>query len=160
MRNAARIALVVSSMMVMACVAPPPAPAPRLLHVPEPPARVIELAAHALILDGFEPAMSDASAGILTAHRQRGPQGNVALLTCDYAKNSISDIHDVTTFTVSLSAKAAGTGSDITIATTVHNDYSSLTGIMALPANDKDCVSNGTVEKHITTALQATATQL
>jgi hypothetical protein len=57
-------------------------------------------------------------------------------------------------------AGAAGTGSDITIATTVHNDYSSHTGIMALPANDKDCVSNGTVEQHITTAFQVTATQL
>ena len=159
MRHAARIALLLSSMLGTACVTPPPAPAPKLLHVSEPPARVIELAAHALVLDGFEPAMSDAGAGLLTVRRQRGPQGNVAFLTCDYAKNSISDIHDVTTLTVSLSAKAVGTGSDITIATTVHNDYSSLTGIMALPANDKDCVSNGTTEHHIMAALQATATQ-
>lgn len=142
-------------LLAAACVPPKPdAPAPTQLRVRATPARVIQTGASELALAGFEVAVADATGGILTAKRVRGPGGNSDYLTCGYAHNSIKDRSNNTSLTVSINARQGGDSSDVVVTTNVQSSYPSLTGVMAVAPNEKDCVSNGAIEKRVVDALK------
>jgi len=119
----------------------------------------VQTAAHQLVGEGFEVTQSDAAAGVLTARLATDNRASPPLLTCFFHKGSMLDESLRAVLTVSLSARAdsGGRGSAVTIATHVRSSYPRLTGVLAVPENEKDCVSNGVTERRIVGALTAVA---
>lgn len=142
-----------------ACTLPqPPTPAaPVALHVSRPASEVVQIAAQQLTLAGFTIAQSDASGGIVTAHRTRAQTGNSDFVNCKYASGSSGSNLMQTDFVVSVIAKPTGSGTDAQIVGQVHTSYPGMTGTgleTAMPPNDEDCASNGMMEKRIADAIR------
>lgn len=143
-----------------ACTIPqPPTPAaPVALHVARPSSEVAQIAAQQLTLAGFTITQSDATGGIVTAHRRKAQFGNGDYMNCKFPKGSIGGNTMETDLTVSVIARpAASGGSDVQISELVHTSYPGMAGTGlegATPANDEDCASNGMIEKKIADAIR------
>lgn len=139
-----------------ACVPPAPEPiAPTQLHVTHTPAEVVQTATRELAAAGFEVSVSDAAGGTVVAKRVRAPDEQGEDVKCKYAHGSIAGKGAEATLTTNVTARPASGGSDVQISSFVRTDFSRLPGIFAnQPANDKDCVSSGAIEKKIADALK------
>ena len=159
-RHARRLLAAGAVLALSGCVPTPTleAPAPVTLHVARTPSDVVQLAARRLTVGGFEVAVADATGGILTAKRVRGPGGNADVLRCKWPKGSMGDQSAESAYTVSIAAAAsgpAGGGSDVTIRSDVLTSYPSLAGgMLAMAPSSTDCVSNGSVETALASVLR------
>ena len=124
------------------------APAPQQLTTTHAPDAVVSIAASVLAADGFEATTADAAGGILVARREwRGAAAKQAH-HCVWPAGSIGERNLVATQTVTVTARAAGEGSAVTIAS---RTVSQSVGVRR-PA-ETECVSNGSVEERVSTAL-------
>jgi len=132
----------------------PPAPAPEQLHVDKSPADVVRRAAAEFTAAGFQIAQSDTAAGNVVAQKAGTPDTQTADIACKYQRGSPYGRLARATLVVNVSAKAAGSGSDVVIGSLVHTDFSALPGAFNHAPNDTDCVSSGAIEKRIAAAVR------
>lgn len=128
---------------------PPKPPEPKRFTMPMLPSTVVQSVARVLVADGFDITTSDANAGVIAAQRQRGPKQQPEYLTCVGHPNSLATQGRTTTLRVNVSAVGNGSGSEITIRTSVRSEYRG----DGLEANDRDCVSSGKTEAAIAAAV-------
>jgi len=145
---------------IVGCAPTPPlkAPEPVSIKSSRSKADVVRVATRELTSAGFEIATSDTTAGTLTATRKRDRRGNYDFITCDFAQNSLAESNLVSTMTVTVSTTSSGgAGNNVEIGASVLATYPSLEG-SPLPRSEShsDCVSTGTIEKQIATALTRT----
>ena len=145
---------------IVGCAPTPPlkAPEPVSIRSSRSKADVVRVATRELTSAGFEIATSDTTAGTLTATRKRDRRGNSEYITCDFAQNSLAESNLVSTMTVTVSTTSSGgAGNNVEIGASVLATYPSLEG-SPLPRSEShsDCVSTGTIEKQIATALTRT----
>jgi len=137
--------------------APTPA-APVALHVSRSASDVAQISAQQLTLAGFTITQSDAAGGIVSAHRVRAKSGNGAYANCKFAEGSSGANLMETDLVVSVVARpATNGGADVQITGTVRTSYPGMAGTgleTAMPSNDEDCASNGTIEKKIADAIR------
>lgn len=148
-----------SAAAAAACIPPAPAqPGPKNASSRLAPPAAIATAARLLTGDGFEVTTADGVSGILTAKRTRAQTGNASYITCRYAHGSAAETQMESTVTVSIVAKPASSGSDVSVTSRVHVEFPGLRGgPIALPPSDTDCASNGTLEGSVISALAASA---
>jgi hypothetical protein len=153
--NRIRAACVLIAIAGCAPSAPLTAPEPVSVKSSRSKASVVQVAARELTSAGFEIATSDTVAGTLTAKRTRDRRGNYDYIECNFAQNSLAETNLVSTLTVTVSTTSSG-GSDtsVEIGASVLATYPNLEGT-PLPRSESrsDCVSTGTIEKQIATAL-------
>lgn len=133
--------------LALACFPPIPQPAPERLTVAMAPAVAVQRVAAALTAEGFEVAVIDASAGLLTMRRARGPKGNVDVLKCLWASSSVNALQASTVLTLSLAATPVADSAAVVLSTNA---------TATLPdraAPEGACASNGTAERAAAQAL-------
>jgi len=141
--------------VVSACTPAPLAePGPVTLKSARSRAEVVRVATRELTSAGFEIAASDTAAGTLTAKRTRDKRGNYDYIACKFAEASLAETNLVSTLTVTVSATGTGATSDVEVRGSVLATYPGLEG-SPLPRSESqtDCVSTGTIERQIGTAL-------
>jgi len=144
---------------LVGCVMPqtPQQSAPVALHVTHSVSEVAQIAAQQLTLTGFALTPSDATGGIVSAHRDKVKTGNSDYVTCKYPNGSSGSNLMATDMRVSVIAKPANGGADVQITGAVRTTYPGMAGselALAMPPNDEDCASNGVMEKRIADALR------
>lgn len=130
-------------------------PAPVALSVARSPGDVVRIAAQTLTSAGFEITTSDEAGGILTARLTRSPETHGDAITCSYDRTSAAGRGGRATYTESIVARSAATGSEVTITPRVVTEYSQLPRLMGVQMTDSetDCVSAGTIERRVAAAL-------
>lgn len=143
-------------LLLSSCVSMPVSQPPQDLMVPGAPADIVREAARALALAEFELTNSDAASGTLQAKRVRGPRGNNAYLKCFFDPNGANAAAGTlrSTIAVTVSAVARRDSSAVRIATVVTSSYPGMTGALARADNEEDCVSNGSIEQRLVSALK------
>ena len=133
----------------------PKAPEPVTLRSSQPPREAIRMAALALVTAGFQVTQADSLGDALAASRTSLANGNEVFLTCTLPRNSGAAANRATTLRIAFSAKAADSGSDVLIASSVVTSYPGYDGTpMAMATNESDCTSNGVMEARLAAALR------
>ena len=113
------------------------------------------MAAVALVTAGFQVTQADSLGMELTASRSSLANGNEEFVICQLPRNSGAAANRATTLRIAFSAKPADGGSDLVVASRVTTSYPGYDGTpMAMPTNESDCISNGTMERRLADALR------
>lgn len=153
MRTTLPLALV---LVGVACVNQPlVAPTPLSFHSTRSARDATRAAALALVDAGFRVAQSDSIGYALSANRTATHNGNAEFVTCSLPSGSAAAANRETTLLVTFKAAPAQSGSDVTVGSTVKTEYPGYEGTsIQVPPSDTLCVSNGTIERRLQTALQ------
>jgi len=131
------------------------APPPLLFHASQPATEATRIAAMALASAGFNVAQSGATGTALTANRTATHNGNQSYINCRYPNGSDAAANRATTLFITFKALPDTSGSAVTIDGRVTTSYPGYQGTaMAIAPNDTDCVSNGTIEQQLESALK------
>src|SRR5689334_21994367 len=153
MRRLSRFAVIVC---VAGCMkSPVVAPAPVNFHSPRSAKEVTQVAVVALMNAGFRVAQTDSIGNVLSATRTATHNGNQDYIICELPTGSGAAANRETVLALTFKAQPTAQGSDVTITTKVTTSYPGYEGTsMQTPANETDCVSNGTIEQQLQSALR------
>ncbi|HEY2375756.1 MAG TPA: hypothetical protein VGH98_07235 [Gemmatimonadaceae bacterium] len=143
--------------LVSGCLSSPiVAPSPLLFHASRPATQATQIAALTLASAGFRVAQSDSQGTTLTANRWATHNGNEDFVRCRYPKGSDAAANRATTLFITFRAQRDTTsGSAVTVGGRVLTSYPGYQGTaMEIAPNDTDCVSNGSIERQLETALR------
>ena len=85
----------------------------------------------------------------------RSHNGNEEYVTCQLPRGSGAAANRETTLYIKFKAKPSASGSDVAIDSRVRTSYPGYEGTaMQTAPNETDCVSNGTMERQLETALR------
>ena len=126
-------------------------------HASKSPKDATQVAVLALMSAGFRVTQTDSLGQAISASRTATHNGNGEYVSCVSPRGSAAAANRETTLTINVKAKpnASATGSDIAIDSRVRTSYPGYEGTsMAIAPNDIDCVSNGTMERNLESALR------
>ena len=149
--------LSVAVLVLASACAPRPvtAPAPLSFHTPKSAQEATQVAAVALTNAGFRVSQIDSSGIALSATRTATHNGNEDYIKCQYPTGSGAAANRETTVFITFHAKPSTSGSDVTVDGKVRTWYPGYQGTaMQVAANETDCVSNGTIEQQLQSALR------
>ena len=154
-----RILALIWPMAVSSCVvAPPPAPpAPLSFHASKEAKDALQVAVLALMSAGFRVTQTDSIGQAITASRTATHNGNEQYVACELPRGSGAAANRETTLTINFRAKPStnGTGSDVNVDSRVRTSYPGYEGTsMQIAPNETDCVSNGTMERQLESAVR------
>jgi hypothetical protein len=138
------------------CLASPAtAPAPVSFHAIKSAKEATQVAAVVLVNAGFRVAQSDSTGQAIDANRTASHNGNEDYVTCQLPRGSGAAANRETTLYITFRAKPSASGSDVAIDSRVRTSYPGYEGTaMQTAPNETDCVSNGTMERQLETALR------
>lgn len=142
--------------LVVACVGHPlTAPTPASFHSSRSARDATRSAAVALVDAGFRVSQTDSLGYALSASRTATHNGNADFVTCQLPSGSAAAANRQTTLMISFQAAPAAIGSDVTVASSVKTEYPGYEGTaFQVPGGDSLCVSRGTMERRLETALR------
>lgn len=145
------IPLVSASLLLAGCLATrPTAPAPVSFHSSRSAKDATQAAAVTLAGASFRVEQSDSTGTALRASRTATHNGNQEFVVCSLPKGSDAAANRQTVLTLSFRAAPAASGSDVTISTSVATSFPGYEGTATqVPATDRECVSNGTIEQQL-----------
>lgn len=155
-RTMRRILPLATVAFATACLGHPlTAPAPMSFHSARSARDATRGAVLALVNAGFRVTQTDSMGMAVNATRTATHSGNAEFVTCQLPKESAAAVDRETTLQISFRAVPApqGEGSEVTIAskvTTAYPGYDAAT----IPVGDASCVSSGTMEQRLQTALR------
>ena len=134
---------------------PVTAPTPLVFHASKSAWEATQVAAVALANAGFRVTQSDSLGQTLAATRTATHNGNEDYITCQFPRGSGAAANRQTVLRITFRAKPTAAGSDVTIDGKVTTSYPGYDGTaMQTPPNETDCVSNGTMERQLETAVR------
>lgn len=135
----------------------PTAPAPRSFHSSKVPRDALQVAVLALMSAGFRVTQTDSVGQAVTASRTASHNGNEQYVSCGLPRGSAAAANRETTVTINFRAtsSANGSGSDVHVDSRVRTSYPGYEGTsMEIAPNEIDCVSNGTMEQQLESAVR------
>jgi len=150
-----RGALTLVCLSLSGCLTAPVTPAPLAFHASKSAREAIQVTVIALANAGFRVTQSDSAGEAVSANRTATHNGNEDYITCQLPKGAAAAANRETTLTITFRAKPSTSGSEVTIEGKVMTSYPGYEGTaMQTAPNLTDCVSNGTMERQLETALR------
>jgi hypothetical protein len=151
-----RIVSVITLALLGSCMrSPVVAPAPVSFHSPRSAKEATQIAAVALMNAGFRVMQTDSIGNALAGTRTATHNGNQEYVICELPNGAGAAANRETALAVSFKATPGSEGSDVSISSRVTTSYPGYAGTaMQTPANETDCVSNGTIEHQLESALR------
>src|SRR5438094_6998274 len=134
---------------------PVTAPSPLAFHASKSAREATQVAAIALANAAFRVTQSDSLGEALSATRTATHNGNEDYVTCQIPRGSGAAANRQTVLSITFRAKPSASGSDVAINGKVTTTYPGYEGTaMQTAPNETDCVSNGTIERQLESALR------
>lgn len=151
-----RLVPVSAILLLASCMqSPVVAPAPVNFHSSRAAKEAIQVAVLTLVNAGFRVTQTDSVGNALAATRTATHNGNQDYVTCALPSGSAAAANRETALTLSFKASPAAEGSDVSIDSKVTTSYPGYEGTsMQSAPNQTDCVSNGTMERQLESALR------